>query len=105
MFSKVWHIVWTLSLAVIISNVALVENLSKRSVTDELSGGSAKTSTWFNIMNIKQSFDHTESSFISQLIKVKSRDLQKLLKKCFNGTTISLSNVLLSVGVLLIIFV
>ena len=50
-----------------------------------------------------QFFDHNKSSSISQLIKGKSRYLQKLLKY-YNGTTTSVSNVLLLAGVLPIIF-
>ena len=42
--------------------------------------------------------------FISQLIKGKSRDLQKLIESV-NGTTTSVSHVLILAGVLRIIFV
>ena len=49
-------------------------------------------------------FDHDKSSSISQLIKVKLRNLQKLLKD-FNGTTTFSFNAILSAGVLPIIFV
>ena len=48
--------------------------------------------------------DHYKSISISQLINGKSRDLQKL-RKYFNRTTTSASNVLLSIDVLLIIFI
>ena len=49
-------------------------------------------------------FDHGKSTSISQLIKGKWRNLQKLLKY-FNETTTSTSNVLLSAGALHIILV
>ena len=45
----------------------------------------------------------SQSNFISQLIKGKSRDLQKLLK-CFSWITTSMSDLLLLSGVLCIIF-
>ena len=48
-------------------------------------------------------FYHDKSSFISQKIKPISRDHQKSLK-CFNGTTPSVSNVLLLIHVLPIIY-
>ena len=57
-----------------------------------------------NISKVVQFFDHDKSSSISKLIEVRSRDLQKLLKY-FNGTTTSVSDVLLLAGVLPIIFV
>ena len=54
--------------------------------------------------NFIHSFDHDKSSSTSELINGKSKNLQKLLKY-FNGTTNSMSNVLLLSGVLPIIFV
>ena len=56
-----------------------------------------------DISDIIHYFEHDKSSSISQLINSKSRDLQKLLRY-FNGTTTSTSNMLLSFGVLPIIF-
>ena len=47
-----------------------------------------------NITDVIQLFDHDKSSSISQLIKGKQRNLQKLLKY-LNGTTTFASNVLL----------
>ena len=61
--------------------------------------GLAGTSGVLDISQITQSFNHDKSSSISQLIESKSRNLQKLLKY-FNGTTTSMSNVLLPAGVL-----
>ena len=69
---------------------------------DGLVTGFASISGVF-ISDIMQFFDHNKSSSISQLIKGKSRYLQKLLKY-YNGTTTSVSNVLLLAGVLPIIF-
>ena len=62
------------------------------------------TATVLDISDIVQYVVHLKSSSMSQLIKGKSKLFQKLLKY-FNGTTISVSNVLLSAGVLPIIFV
>ena len=67
-------------------------------------GGFPATAAILDISDTTQYFDHDKSSSISQLIKGESRDLQKLLKY-FNGTTTSASDILLSFGVLLIIFV
>ena len=52
-----------------------------------------------DISGIINSFDHDKSSYISQLINGKSRDLQKLLQY-IKKTTDSASNLLLSSGVL-----
>ena len=52
-----------------------------------------------DISGIIHSFDHDKSSYISQLINGKSRDLQKLLQY-IKKTTDSASNLLLSSGVL-----
>ena len=45
----------------------------------------------FDIINF---VDHDKSSFISQLIKEKSRDFQKRLLMYFKGTTTSVPNIL-----------
>ena len=73
-------------------------------VSTEGTGGLVGTAGGLDISNIMQYLDHDKSSSISQLIKSKSRGLQKLLKY-FNRTTTSASNILLSFGVLSIIFV
>ena len=62
------------------------------------------TATVLDISDILQFIDHGKSGSISQLIKDKLRDFQKLLKY-FNGTTTSVSYLLLSAVVLLVIFV
>ena len=67
-------------------------------------GGFPATAAVFDISDTTQYLEHDKSSSVSQLSKGKSRDLQKLLKY-FHGTTTSASNILLSVGVLPIIFV
>ena len=58
----------------------------------------------FDNLDVIQFFDHVKSISVSQLIKLKSRYLKKLLKY-FNVTTTSASNLLLSPGVLPIISV
>ena len=80
-------------------SVAPVVNPSGRCARGGLSIRLAATSVLFNILEITQFLDKDKWSSISQLIKGKSRDLQKLLKY-FNGTATSVSNVLLLVGVL-----
>ena len=67
-------------------------------------GRLATTAAVLDISEIIHSFEYYESSSISQLIKGKSRNLQKLLKY-FNGTTGSVSNVLLLLGMPPIIFI
>ena len=57
-------------------NVAPTVSVASTAVT----GGLAGTAGVFDILDIMQSLDHHKSSSISQLIKCKSRDLQKLLK-------------------------
>ena len=57
------------------------------------------TSGVLGISDITQYFDHVNSSSISQIIKGKSRDIQKLFKY-FNKTTTSAFNLLLVSGVL-----
>ena len=64
-------------------------------VSTEGTGGLVGTAGGLDISNIMQCLDHDKSSSISQLIKSKSRGLQKLLKY-FNRTTTSASNILLS---------
>ena len=66
--------------------------------------GLTATSAVPDISEIIQFLDHDNSSYILQLNKEKSRDLQKLLKY-FNGTKTSVSNLLSSAGVLPMIFV
>ena len=66
-------------------------------------GGLACKLSLLYISDIIQFLDHKISSSTSQLIKGKSRNLQKLLMD-FNGTTI-VSNALLSSDTLPIIFV
>ena len=66
-------------------------------------GLSPPTSDVLHISDIMQFFDHFKSSSILQLIKSKSRNLQKLLKY-FNGTSTSASIIVLSAGVLPINF-
>ena len=46
-----------------------------------------------------QCFDHDNSNSISQLIRGKSKDLQKLLKS-YNGAATPVSNAILSASVL-----
>ena len=66
--------------------------------------GLADTSGVLDVSEITQSFNYDKSSSISQLIKSKSRNLQKLLKY-FHGKTTSVSNVLLPASVLPVILV
>ena len=63
----------------------------------------AGTTAALEISDIRQFLVHLNSSSITQLIKGKSSDLQKLLKY-FDGTTTSASNLLLSGGVLPVSF-
>ena len=58
----------------------------------------------FNISDVTQSSDHAELSSVSQLIKGKSGNLQKLLKY-FNEITTFVFNALLSVAASSVIFV
>ena len=66
-------------------------------------GLSLPTGAVLNIYDIRQYFGHLKSSSVSQLIKGKSRDLQKLLKY-FNGATTAVFYILLLAGVLPINF-
>ena len=67
-------------------------------------GGLAGTAGVLDISDMIQYVDYGKSSSISQLIKARSRDLQKLVKY-LNGIATSATNILLSFGVLPIIFV
>ena len=67
-------------------------------------GGIAATAGVLDISDIIRYLEHDKLSSISQLIKGKSKDIQKLLK-FFNGTTTSASNILLSFSVPSIIFI
>ena len=86
----------TINFALLIRNLAEV-------VAVAATGRFPTTAMVLHIWDPTQYLDHDKSSSISQLIKEKSRDLQKLLRY-FNGTTISASNIV-SFGVLPIIFV
>ena len=80
----------TENLALFIGKVALVVNVS--------SAGLARSTTGFlDISDIAQFFAQFFASSISQLIKGKLRDFQKLLKY-FNGTTTSVFNLWLLFG-------
>ena len=57
-----------------------------------------------DILDNMQCFNHNKLSSISQIIKGKSRDQQKLLKY-FNGITFSACNVFLSAGEIPITFI
>ena len=81
-------------------NVAPVVYVDSMARTGRLAG----TAGILDISDIIQHLDHDKSSSISQLIKGKLRDLQKLLKK-FNRITTSASNILLLFGVNPITFV
>ena len=67
-------------------------------------GGLAASAIVLDISEIIQFIDHNKSSSILQLIKWKSRDLQKLLRY-FDKTTTSVSNLSKIVDVFLVIFV
>ena len=58
----------------------------------------------FNILDTTQCFNHDKLNYISQFIKRKSRDLQKL-PKYFDGIRFSVCNVLSSAGEFPIIFI
>ena len=80
----------------LIKNNAQVDNVPGACAIDGTAAVIAVISRIVNISDIVQFPDHGKSSFISQLIKDKSRrDFQKLLK-FFNETTTSVFNVLLS---------
>ena len=92
------------SLTLFIWNVALVVCIAGISWTGGLTSGLPGTVCVIDTSDIIHYFDHDKWSSILQLIKGKSRDLQKLLKY-LNGRTTSASNILLSSGVLPINFV
>ena len=76
-------------------------------VTNLYTTGSVLGSTSLNIHEtsiVIQAFKHDKSNSVSQLIKSKLRDLQKLLKY-FNETATSAFNLLVLTGVFPVIFV
>ena len=81
-------------------NVVLVVIVAFLAGTGGLVADLAGTSEVFDISDVIQFLVHLKSSSISKLIKGKLRDLQNLLE-----TKTSVSNLLLSAGVLPIIFV
>ena len=90
MFSKnlvlLYNIVsWTQNLVLVNANVAPVVHVAGTRL-------SPPTASVLDISEIKQSFYHDKSSSISELMKDKSRYLQKLLK--FFRTTTFVTNVL-----------
>ena len=85
----------TQSFALFIWNVTTFACIADTSWTGGLASGFPVILDFINIWDIIHSSDYDKSSFISQLINGKWRDLQKLLKY-FNGTATSASNVLLS---------
>ena len=87
-----------------ILNVASVVDVAGSVGVGVTASGVATTAAVIDISDIMRSFYQYKLSSISQFIKDKSRDLQKLLEN-FNRSTISVVNVLLPAGVLLIIFV
>ena len=91
-------------LAIFILNVAVVVCITGTSWTSGSASLSPVILGIIGIADIIYSFNHDKSSSISQLINGKSRYLQKLLKYV-NGTTTSVSNILLSSDVLPISFV
>ena len=94
----------TQGLVLLIWNVAQVVYLDGLSATGGIAFGVPAILGVIDISDIMQSFDHDKSSYVSQLINGKSRDLQKLLKY-FTGLTTSVSNKLFLFGVLPINFV
>ena len=88
-------------------HVALAVVVGKTWSVGRLAFGLAGTSRVLDISDIIQFLVHDKSSSVSQLVKGKSRNLRKLLKHA-NGTTKqqqSKSTILLSAGVLPVIFV
>ena len=90
-YIRSWYCIWNFTSGVDVPWIRLVFGL-------------AATSGFLYISDIVHSFDHDKSSSISQLINGKSRNFHKLLKY-FNGTTTSVSYVLLSFGLFHINFV
>ena len=91
----------TYSLAIVIWNVAPAASDAAAAWTGGLAFGSAATAAVLDIWDIIQSSDPDKSSYSSQLIKGKSRDL-KIIQI---WTTASVFHLLLLAGVLSIIFV
>ena len=89
-----------LSSSVIIWNFAPVVNVVSSPGTGRLASDSRATS---RVLDISDILDHDKSSSILKLIKGKFRDLQKL-RKYFNGTRTSASNLLLSAAAFPVIF-
>ena len=83
--------------------MALVVCITATSFTSGLASRLSCIPGIIDISDITHPFEHDKSKSISQWINGKSRNLQKLLKYC-NGTTTSVSNVLLSYDVFPIIF-
>ena len=94
----------TQSLELVIWNDALVVCVAAADWTGGLAFGLAANTSVLHFSEITQSFEHGKSSSVSQLIKGKSRGVQKLLKY-FNETTTSVFNILLLVGALPIVCV
>ena len=85
-------------------NVAAILCIARTSWTCGLAYGFGGTLDIIAISDTTYSFDHDKLISISQLIKEKLRDLQKLLKY-FNRATTSMSNILLSFCLIPINFV
>ena len=84
-------------------NIVLIVSVAVPACIGGLAPGLAATSGVLDLSDITQSFNHDESSSISQLIKGKSRHLQKLLK--YHKETLNFMFIILSLaGVLPIIF-
>ena len=80
------------------------QKVASRTSSCSSTGSSPTTASVDDISEISQFYGQGKSSSISQLIKAKSRNLQKLLIYV-NGTTTSLSNLLFLFGEPPIIFV
>ena len=87
-----------------ICNNAVVVVVAETCVIGGTGTGLASISGVLYILDIIQFFDYDKLSSISQLINSKLGDFQKILKKSNRATT-SVSNVLLLIGILHIIFV
>ena len=85
-----------------ILNNALVIDVAEACAIGGTAAGLVSISDVLNVSDIMQFLDYDKSSFISQLIEYKSRDLQKLLKNYVTKT--SVPNVLLSIVVFTIAF-
>ena len=93
----------TEGLALFVLNFVLFVFVASLAWTGGLAFGLEATAVVLYISDMIHSFDYDKSSSISQLIKDKLKNLQKFIKY-FNGTTTSVSNVLLSFGVLSLLF-